>query len=155
MYTLAHTLHLRDTDSHLYDKHTPRFSTNTTLPCHITSGHMRQSNPIKFISICWGKHYQAFHAVSSACAGSLSWSQSVRVRNRKKNREEKKKTLFLREGIQMRFVCQWRISRGVEGFVRRIKKYEKKIRPALFLLNKPAPDRRICACLYMASEEKL
>lgn len=43
------------------------------------SGHGRQSSAIKVIGIFLGKHYQAFHAVSSMCVGSLSWSQFVRV----------------------------------------------------------------------------
>lgn len=51
----------------------------SALSCHTASGHVRQSNAIKVIGVFLGKHYQAFHAVSSMCVGSLSWSQFVRV----------------------------------------------------------------------------
>lgn len=39
--------------------------------CHITSGHVRQRNPINSVSVFWDGN-RAFHAVASMCAGSLS-----------------------------------------------------------------------------------
>lgn len=137
---LNHTRHpRRDREtSHLYYKHISCFGTNTTLSCHITSGHVRQSNPIKFISIFWGKNHQAFHAVSSVCAGSLSWSQSVRVSaSAERKRGSSWKEVFRR----VLFVSEvypegWK-------FVRRIKKYEKKWDSTLHA-KQLAPDTRIC-----------
>lgn len=68
------------------------------------------------------KNYRAFHAVSSMCAGSLSWSQSVRV----SASAEIKEALPERRYSDVLFVSEV-YPEGCK-FVKRIKKYEIKIR---------------------------
>lgn len=77
---LNHTRHPRKDRKtpHLYYKRISCLNTNTFLSHYIRSRETKRSNKT-YQYLLGQKNYQAFHAVSSVRAGSLSWSQSVRV----------------------------------------------------------------------------
>lgn len=112
---------------------------HTTLSCHITSGHVRQSSPIKFISLFRGKKLSSLSCCQfnvcwifvpeSVCEGECKW--------RNKRSSSWKEVLGCVLFVSEVYPEGWK-------FVKRIKKYEKEWDATLHA-KQLAPDTRICA----------